>query len=268
MIPAQRRALVLEQIQRSGGAAISELSERLGISQSTIRRDLDYLTQQGYLERTHGGALVRTAVRSTFEPDSEIATHVARIAKVAIGAAAARAIKPRQSVLFDSSSTVLEAARALAARRIPFTAVTNDLAIATALASNVDVNLIVAGGTLRPRSMTLIGEPGAIFLAGLHVDVALLGAHSLAGGALSETSTEVAATKRLIARGAERRIVLADHSKFASPAFCRVIGLEEIDLLITDAPLSDSDERHVRDHGVTIEIAAVDAAAPSQKVSR
>lgn len=266
MIPAQRRALVLEQVQRSGGAAISELSERLGISQSTIRRDLDYLTRQGYLERTHGGALVRTAIRSTFEPDAEIATHVARAAKVAIGMAAARAIKPRQSVLFDSSSTVLEAARGLVARRIPFTAVTNDLAIATALAGSSDINLIVAGGTLRPRSMTLMGEPGVTFLAGLHADVALLGAHSLAAGALSETSTEVATIKRLIARGAERRIVLADHSKFASPAFCRVVGLEEIDVLITDAPLSGEEERRVGECGVTIEIAAADVAAPYQKV--
>lgn len=264
MIPAKRRALVLEQIQLQGVAAISELSELLKTSSSTIRRDLDYLTQQGYLERTHGGASVRPLTRPTFEPHAEIASHVARSAKVTIGTAAANKIKPQQSVIFDSSSTVLEAARALVRRRIPITAVTNDLATAAELSKNSEINLVVVGGTLRPHSMTLTGDPGTSFLAGLHVDIAFLGAHSLVGGALSETSVDVASIKRLSARAAEHRMVLADVSKFAAPAFCRVIGLEEINTLIVDAAPSKADQDFVRSHGVTLEVAAAAEMPQSQ----
>lgn len=255
MIPAQRRALILERIQKEGAASIVDLGAALGISASTVRRDLDYLMQQGYLERTHGGALVRRLLRPTFEPHTEISSHIAHTAKVAIGGLAAELVTDGQSIIFDSSSTVREAARAIVRRQRSITAVTNDLSIATELAGSPQIQLIVVGGSLRPQSMTLVGDPGASFLSGLHVDLAFLGIHAITNGILSETSIEVAAIKRQMAASAAKRVLLADASKFTERSFCRVGELQSIDILISDSSASQHYIDEVRALGIDVRIA-------------
>jgi len=134
LIPAKRRALILEKLRRDGAADIPELVEIVGASASTIRRDLEHLERQGALERTHGGATLQNGDRATFEPELSIAAQFARAEKAAIGAAAAADLRPGQSVIFDASATVLEVARCIAAQPSPLTAVTNSLAIAQVLA--------------------------------------------------------------------------------------------------------------------------------------
>lgn len=262
MIAAQRRALILDLVRRSGAASIGELAEGIGASLSTIRRDLDYLTHEGYLVRSHGGAVLAEMHRSTFEPRHEIGAHLAIDAKRAIGRRAAAEIQPGQSVIFDSSSTVLEAARAVVARKLRLTACTNDIGTAAVLAGGDGIQLVVLGGSVRPGSLTLVGDPGQSLLDRLHADVALIGIHSLARGRLSETSLEVAAMKRRMIASAARVLLLADSSKFQHPAFCEVAPLGEVDLVITDAGLAETDRRLLDDAGVAVLLAASDTESP------
>lgn len=261
LIPAERLARVLEFVRRQGVASIHSIADELGTSLSTVRRDLDELTARGYLDRTHGGAVLRSRQQTTFEPSRDIAGNMAVAQKAAIGRHAASLIEPGQSVLFDSSSTVLEAARAVVARGIHFTAITNDLAIAQEFAAAASIKTIVPGGTLRPGSVTLTGEPTLDLLRRLRVDMALIGIHSMAGLKVSETSLEVAAVKRAMVEAARRVLLLADSSKFESPAFCEVGPLDLFDDLITDTGISAElcvalDERGVQ-------VAAVGEARPS-----
>jgi len=118
LIPAQRRAFMLEHIRKRGGASIQELSEAIGISLSTVRRDLEHLEERGYLERSHGGALIQKQLQSTFEPEAAITAEFDRLEKESIGLAAAATLHSGASVIFDSSSTVLAAARASLERDI------------------------------------------------------------------------------------------------------------------------------------------------------
>ena len=106
MIAAQRRALILEHLRRDGADSIIALAETIGVSASTIRRDLDFLTHGGYIVRSHGGAILSERLHTTFEPQREIGAQIARTAKTAIGARAADLLELGQSVIFDSSSTV------------------------------------------------------------------------------------------------------------------------------------------------------------------
>lgn len=257
MIPAQRRAKILDLVRRQGGASIDHLAGHLGASTSTVRRDLNLLTNQGYLERSHGGATVRTLPPTTFEPDRKIGANVAHDAKVVIGAHAAALIESGQSVIFDSSSTVLEAAKWVVERELAITAVTNDLRIGTELAASERVRLVVPGGTLRGKSYTLTGNPGLEFLAGIHADVALIGIHSLARQRLSETSTEVAHVKRLMAAAARRVIILADSSKFEGPAFARVCEVAQIDQVITDDEAPVEELRKLEELGVEVTLVKI-----------
>ncbi|MFO1035676.1 MAG: DeoR/GlpR family DNA-binding transcription regulator [Geminicoccaceae bacterium] len=255
MIAAQRRALILERVRQQGGAAIVDLADVVGVSASTVRRDLDYLMREGYLERRHGGALLAEPERTTFEPRQDIGAHMARSAKVAIGRRAAALLEPGQSVLFDSSSTVLEAARAIAGAGLRLTACTNDLGIAMALTAADCARILVLGGSVRPGSLTLTGDPGQSFLDHLHADVALVGIHSLARGRLSETAIEVVAIKRRMIESAARVVVLADSSKFSHPAFCDVCELNRISMVVTDSGIAGDARALLEEQGVALAIA-------------
>src|SRR6204780_3681879 len=105
LIPAQRRAFMLEHIRKRGGASIQELSEAMGASLSTVRRDLEHLEARGYLERSHGGALIQKQLQSTFEPEAAITAEFDRPEKESIGLAAAGTLQPGASALFDTRST-------------------------------------------------------------------------------------------------------------------------------------------------------------------
>jgi DeoR family transcriptional regulator, aga operon transcriptional repressor len=254
MIPAERQVLVLEFVRRRGATSIQKLAQAIGASQSTIRRDLDFLTDRGYLERTHGGAVLRPRLRTTFEPGSEIAAKVDLSAKRAIAAHAAEMVEPGQSIILDSSSTVYEAALRIANRDIELTAVTNDLRIAMELAAAPRIRLIVLGGQVRPQSFTLTGEPAETFAERLHADLAFIGIHSLAGGRLSDTSPEIAAIKRRLIAAARQVVVLADSSKFEDPAFCDVCHAREVHRIVTDDGLSPRHRKSIERLGIPLTI--------------
>ncbi len=257
MIAAQRRALILEELRREGAGSIVALAEKIGVSPSTIRRDLDFLTEGSYIVRSHGGAVLNEAHRTTFEPEREIGAHVAHAAKAAIGARAAALLEPGQSVIFDSSSTVLEAAKVVVERNLRLTVCTNDIATALVLARSDSLQLLVLGGTKRAGSLTLIGDPGFSFLERLHADIAFVGIHSLFGGRLSETSIDLAAMKRRMIASAARAVILADSSKFSHPSFCDVCGIDAVRTIVTDSAIGATDREKLAESDV--EVITVDA---------
>jgi DeoR family transcriptional regulator of aga operon len=260
-IPAERHARILEFLSRHGAASIHAIAAELSVSLSTIRRDLDDLTDSGYLERSHGGATLRSRHLTTFEPSREIAERLALSEKIAIGAYAAGLIESGQSVIFDSSSTVHEAARAAVARDIAFTAITTDVGIAQDLNRGPRVRVIVPGGTMRKDSLTLMGDPGLGLLAALSVEVAFIGIHSLAGFKVSETTLEIAAMKRALMAASQRVILLADSSKFKSPAFCEVAKLDAFHGIVTDDGIPEDTHRALIERGIGVTIARKAVAA-------
>jgi DeoR/GlpR family transcriptional regulator of sugar metabolism len=233
-IPAKRRALIIEHLRTNGAASIVELADKVGGSQSTIRRDLEQLTELGYLERTHGGALLMSDMRSSFEGEYSLNAQLAKAQKKAIGEEAAKRLQPQESVIFDSSSTVMEAAKAAAAMRIPLTVVTNSLEIALLGSSVPNWRVIVPGGTVRHGSTLLTGEPGEDFFKRIHADICFTGTHSIQGKLLTDASLEIAAIKGAMIKSARKSYLLADSTKFRPPAFCPFAELSEMAELIID----------------------------------
>lgn len=252
LMPAQRRQRIVEFLRQHGAVTLVQLEQALGASVSTLRRDLDALAETGEVERTHGGALLKQLDYSTFEPDRHAAVELSPREKQAIGQAAAQALQPRQSVIFDSGSTVLEAARAAVQRGIPLTAVTNDLAIAQLLGASPLVQVHVLGGVLRAGSPTLTGDALTEAAARLHADVLLCGAHSVADGVLTETSAEVAAAKRALIQAASVRRLLVDSSKFRPRTFMQVAPVTEFQELITDDGATADELERLRAAGLRV----------------
>jgi DeoR family transcriptional regulator of aga operon len=259
-LPARRRALILNHVRLRGAASIQELAEAASVSLSTVRRDLDALTEQGFLARTHGGALIEQAPAATFEPAHGVAARIAQAQKAAIGREAARRVIPGASVLADAGTTVQEAVRSLVERAVPLTLVTNGLDAALLCRSAPAIRTLVVGGTLRSGSSVLTGEPGLGFIGGLHADLCLLGAHSVNNGQVTETSLEGAAIKRAMRRAARGTILLVDSSKFRHAAFCTVCDVSELDEVITDDGIDPATLAGLRERGVTVSV--VPAGSP------
>jgi DeoR family transcriptional regulator of aga operon len=235
IIPAQRRQLILELIREKCIFSIHELADATGVSLPTIRRDLDHLARIGLIERSHGGATLKAPhCGTTFEPDYHTAANTARKEKSKIGRLAADRLKDNQSVIFDSSSTVFEAAQRVVEKGLQLTAVTNDIRISDLFASNSSLELIVCGGTLRPGSFTLVGEPGMTFLRQMHADVAVMGVHGIKGSVCCDTSLEIAYIKRHMVAAAQKVMVLADSSKFDQVAFYDAFDMDERFEIITE----------------------------------
>lgn len=238
MVSAKRQALILEHLRINGAASIQELADTIAGSQSTVRRDLEHLVEKGYLERTHGGAHLLQPMRATFERETTVNAELQHAEKVAIGREAAQRLSARDSVIFDSSSTVMEAVRAAAERDLPLTVVTNSLEIADFAADIKSWRIILPGGTVRPGYRHLAGEPGESFIKTLHADICMTGASAVTGTLLTETTLEVASLKRAMISSARKTILLVDSSKFTAPGFCTLSDISEIDEVITDEGVS------------------------------
>lgn len=238
MLPAKRRALILDHLRQAGSASIQELAEAIGGSQSTVRRDLEHLAERSYVTRTHGGAELVEAPRATFEREAQLNAELRRLEKVAIGREAAKRLSPGDSVIVDGSSTVMHAIRAAAEREFRLTIVTNSLEIALFASTVQPWRVILPGGTVRAGYTNVAGEPGEQFLRSLHADICLTGASAVTGTLLTDSSLEVASLKRAMISAARRSVLLVDSSKFTLPCFCSLCDIAEMDEVITDSGIA------------------------------
>ena len=228
MMTAERRRQILDVLATDARAEVPALALRFGVSESTIRRDLQVLSQDGAVERTRGGAVPS----SRFEPSFGEKETANRAQKVAIARAAADLVQPGQTVFLDAGTSTLELARVLRTRT-DVTVATNSIPIAVELAQHL--RLIITGGQVKEQTLALVGPLAERAIEQMHVDIAFLGMNGVAAGAGLTTPTwEEAATKaRMIAAG-RTAVVLADSSKLGAVSFARVAGLDEVDLLVTD----------------------------------
>ena len=185
-------------------------------------------------------------------------------AKQSIGRVAASRIREGDSVIFDSSTTVLEAARAIVEARLRITAVTNNIKIAELMAASDNIRLIIPGGTRRPGTNMLAGEPGDSFLNHLHADIALIGAQSASSGMLTDSRIESASTKRLLMKAVRTKLLLIDSWKFGGPGFCDVVPLSEFDEVITDSGLPDEERKDLERRGIFVNVEAPAESAGSE----
>ncbi len=236
----QRWNALLDQMAADGQLTVAEAAEALGVSQATIRRDMDQLASQQLVTRTRGGAIAGQ-VSYDLPLRYKTARHAAE--KQRIGRAAAALVDPGAAVALNGGTTTSEVARALATRpdlaggtgTPAVTVVTNAMNIANELAVRPHVKIVVTGGVTRGESYELIGPFATLVLAELTLDWAILGADALdaRAGAAAHHEGE-ASINHLMATRAEQVMIVADHSKLGQRAFARMCAVDEIDVIVTD----------------------------------
>jgi DeoR family transcriptional regulator of aga operon len=247
----ERFSAILEQLASDGSASVEELSERLGVSGATVRRDLAQLADQRLLTRTHGGAVVQAM---SYELPVRYRTERHSEQKRRIGQAAAELIPEGGVVGITGGTTTTEAARVLAGRQ-NLTVVTNALNIAAELAVRPSLSLIVTGGMARSASFELVGPVAEQTLGGYHLDVALLGVDGIEAAAGCTTHDDIEArTNAVLLKQSRRAVVLADGTKLGRVAFATICPISAVHTLITDSSADPAELARLQAAGLDVRI--------------
>ncbi|MFP5444491.1 MAG: DeoR/GlpR family DNA-binding transcription regulator [Betaproteobacteria bacterium] len=231
MLTTQRKQLILERLRQEGQIVAKALSEELGISEDTVRRDLRELAAEGQLQRVHGGALPASKAVGNLQ----VREHLATDDKRALGRAGAALVQPGQVVILDGGTTSLQVVLHLPLH-LRATVVTHSPAVAVALAAHTEIEVLVLGGRLFRHSMVNVGASVVEAAAQLRADLYLMGVtgvHAEAG--LTTGDFEEAAVKRALHQRAAETVVLASADKLGAASAFTVAPLKALAGLVVPA---------------------------------
>ncbi|EKX64982.1 DeoR/GlpR transcriptional regulator [Streptomyces ipomoeae] len=265
LLAEQRRALILDEVRRRGGVRVNELTRKLGVSDMTVRRDLDALARQGAVEKVHGGA-VPVAEASTHEPGFEAKSGLELSAKEDIAQAAAELVAPGSAIALSGGTTTFALAHRLV--DVPdLTVVTNSVRVADVFHAaqrssgpRQGAATVVLTGGVRTPSDSLVGPVADQAIAALHFDVLFLGVHGISIEAgLSTPNLAEAETNRRLVQSARRVVVVADHTKWGTVGLSSFAALEQVDTLVTDSGLAAQARAEISEHLRRLIVAGEDA---------
>ena len=217
--------------REAGRVAVDHLAGRFAVTPQTIRRDLNELCDGGVLTRIHGGALIASSVANLAYEARRL---LAQDQKRRIGERAATLV-PDNSSLFINLGTTTEEVAASLANRSGLLVVTNNINVATALHRNRAIEVVIAGGPIRPTDGGVVGHMAVETIRHYSVDLAVIGTSAIDGeGTLLDYDAREVQVSRAIIENARRVLLVADGSKFTRRAPVRIARLDEIDILVTD----------------------------------
>jgi DeoR/GlpR family transcriptional regulator of sugar metabolism len=233
----QRQTLILERVREQGAVRVADLVRTLGVSDMTIRRDLELLRDRGLIEKVHGGAAAIEG-SSLFEPGFTAKSSLMQNEKFVIAGSAASMVEPGTAIAISAGTTTYALARRLV-DVAGLTVLTNSVPVADVLHRDgrPDQTVILSGGVRTP-SDALVGPFAVEVIRALHVDTVFMGSHGMAyrSGFTTPNILEAETNRALIEAG-RRLVVLADHTKWGIIGISSVAPLEDADTVITDSGL-------------------------------
>jgi len=254
----ERRQSLLELLRRQPGLRVPELAMALGVSEGTVRNDLNALDQQGRLMRVHGGAVLNQ--QDLFQNNSFLRRFQQNsAAKRAIARAAAALVNDSDSILLDASSTAYYFAQSLSERRL-LRVMTNGFEVARELAQNSSNTVMLIGGVVNNDSASVTGLLSEQIITDMHIQKAFL---SCSGFSLERGMTEVylaeAQLKRKVIESSRQLFALVDSSKFGKEDLTPFARPEKISRLFTDGQLSSDWNERLKRAGVEFTICEEEA---------
>lgn len=237
MLAIERRNAILTKLELLGRVVVSELGEEFGVTEETIRRDLEKLDAEGLAKKTYGGAV---AVRkNTLDLPFNVRKGVNTAEKQYIADLVSSRISDGDTIIVDASSTAMFIVKMIKDRK-NLTVITNSVEILIELSDIEGWTVISSGGTLKEGSLSLVGSSAIKTISAFHADIAICSAKGVdISFGISEPNEQTAEIKRAMLEGAERRFLVVDGSKLDKRSLVRVCGLSAADVLFTDRRPSD-----------------------------
>lgn len=243
-----RRRMILDRLKTEGHVSVMEQSQKLHVTEMTIRRDLRGLENMGLAIRVHGGAIPATPLPRGLD----VITRIPRKDQILIAKRAVSMLSPDSTVMLNVGTTVFQVAKEIAASNIPLTLITNSLPVAVALHQS-ECQVIITGGLLRSKSLDLAGPLTEKNLDEYQVDILIAGCDGMDPKKGFYTSdANLAAIERHSAKIARKVAIVAESAKFATRAFAKFAEIEEVSTLITDDGISKSTTSLLEKRGVEV----------------
>lgn len=254
----ERHAEILKLVHQSSFLTVNELSERIGVSEVTIRKDLNELEKQNLLVRTHGGA---SALNDLSVPSFSTREYIAEKEKKLIALAAAKLIEEGDSVLIDAGTTTLAVANYLKEKNISI--ITNSIPLAMNL-TDFRGNVSITGGEMLKENMALYGPDTETYLKSIQVNKLIVGTSGvrLDAGLTTSSSVEMSVKKAMI-RSAQKVIAVFDHTKFNKIKTYLFADFEDIDIIVTTNKIPDDTLKILQDK--QIEVIMIDESFSNQQ---
>ncbi len=250
MLAIERKNEILSRLRAEQRVLVSELAAHYGVTEETIRRDLDKLEKEGYATKTYGGAIWGNSTKTDLSYTIRNKTNVE--AKNQIAELAAALVEDGDHLMLDDSSTSLYVAKRLKEKK-SLTLITNSVELVTELANVDGWTIMLTGGRLKPESLALVGNQTTEMLRAYHVDKVFLsckGIDQTAG--ITDSSEFHAQTKQAMMRAAKQRILVLDGTKFDKISFVEIAQLDKVDIVITNVCPSEAWLSYFRNLGVTL----------------
>ena len=230
MLTSQRKKHLLSLLKQDGQIVAKSLSEQLGVSEDTIRRDLRELAKDGLLQRVHGGALPASPAMAVFAERRQISSE----AKTAIGRAAAALVQPGQVVLIDGGTTAVQLVRHLPLD-LKATVVTHSPSIAVELVEHPQIEVVMIGGRLFKHSIVAVGAAAIEAIGRVRADLYFMGVCSLHPEAgISTGDFEEACVKRALSEAAGQTVVLASPEKLDTASPFQIMPLDRVNRIVVN----------------------------------
>lgn len=253
LLAEPRRRKILEWLQEEGSARVRDLSEAFGVSEATIRQDLDRLSGDGLVARDHGGAYLKSVPHQVQTMSLQHLVNMDKKRK--IGQAAAALVQDHETIILDSGSTPTEVARHLTHRK-DLTIITPGLNIALMLGAIPSFTVHMPGGQFKAPTLSLSGEKSAEYFANIFAGKLFLATAGVSVEAgLTYPSFADLPIKRAMVKAASEVVLVADSSKINNNSFTRLGGLDLVNTFVTDGGLSDKDANALEQAGVRVIIA-------------
>ncbi len=250
MLAIERRKIISDQLNEEKRVVVSDLSRKFGVSEETIRRDLERLEQDGIATRSYGGAVLKDTVSSEMPFQSRRKKNL--LGKQVIGELVADMVSDGEHIFIDPSTTTLAVLKELRrAGRKNITIITNSIEVLVECADYSDWDVISLGGTMLSGKFAVVGPQTIEAIESYNADKAIIAckAVDLKKG-VTDSNVMFAQVKRAMLGNARERIVAVDSSKFGNVGFSRICGLDEIDTIVTDILPSEEWIEYMEEKGV------------------
>jgi DeoR family transcriptional regulator, fructose operon transcriptional repressor len=255
MLIPQRQSRLQEIIAQRGMSDLDTLAEELGVSQSTVRRDIEALEERGLVTRTHGG-VIWVGERGTSSHPYAFAQRMdfQLDAKKRIAQAARKLVQPNETIMLDGGTTTFYLAEELVGESLQL--VTNSLPIANLFQNDERVELVLTGGLLYPRYGVLLGPTAENMLSHIHTRTMFMSVAGIHDGQLYNQNLLLVQAEQKMMSQAQQVVLLADSGKFGQQALARLCGLDQIDIVVIDSELSQEHREQIRSAGCELIVAS------------
>jgi DeoR family fructose operon transcriptional repressor len=251
MHPEERQSKVEAYLQKAEFASLEELATHVGVSVSTVRRDVTALEARKVLRRTHGGARTLQPKTDEFVFNVRDTHQVAE--KEAIGETCAALIEPGQNVIMDSGTTCFHVAKRLGDKVAQI--ITNSLPVANFFSASNRHEVHLSGGVIYPRLGVLVGPHAVDTFSRMHADVAILSGSGISEDGIYNSHALLVDIQRAMIAGAAKVIFCFDHTKVGRRSTFFVSDFSAIDIVVTDAGAPASLVEQLRAQGLEVVVA-------------